>query len=70
MSRHDVSVDCWNKTVIFKPDGETEFAFHGDGLSSPSSILSAITRRMVRKGMQGFLAYVHDVNIEVPMMDQ
>ncbi|KAG6790725.1 hypothetical protein POTOM_006890 [Populus tomentosa] len=58
------SMDCWNKTVVFKPDEETEFAFHGDGLSSPSSILSAITRRMVRKGMQGFLAYVHDVTME------
>jgi hypothetical protein len=70
LSRHHASVDCWNKTVIFKPDEETEFAFHGDGLSSPSSILSAITRRMVRKGMQGFLAYVHDMNMEVPRMEQ
>jgi hypothetical protein len=64
LSRHHASVDCWNKTVIFKPVEETEFAFHGDGLSSPSSILLAITRRMVRKGMQGFLAYVHDMNME------
>lgn len=70
LSRHHASVDCWNKTVIFKPDEETEFAFHGDGLSSPSSILSAITKRMVRKGMQGFLAYVHDMNMEVPRMEQ
>ena len=70
LSRHHASVDCWNKTVIFKPDEETEFAFHGDGLSSPSSILSAITRRMVRKGMQGFLAYVHDMNMGVPRMEQ
>jgi hypothetical protein len=70
LSRHHASVDCWNKTVVFKPDVETKFAFHEDRLSSPSSILSAITRRMVRKGMQGFLAYVHDMNMEVPRMEQ
>ncbi|XP_073268753.1 uncharacterized protein [Populus alba] len=70
LSRHHASVDCWNKTVVFKPDEETEFAFHGDGLSSPSNILSAITRKMIRKGMQGFLAYLHDVNMEVSGIEQ
>jgi hypothetical protein len=33
--------------MVFKLDEKIEFAFHVDGLSSSSSILSVITRKMV-----------------------
>ena len=69
LSRHHASVDCWNKIVAFKLDEEMKFAFHRNGLSSPLSILSAITRRIVQKGMQGFLAYVQDVSMKVLRME-
>ncbi|XP_073261125.1 uncharacterized protein [Populus alba] len=58
----EVQVDCWNKIVVFKPDEETEFAFHGDGLSSPSSILLAITRTMVRMVMLGEIEFCIDLD--------
>ena len=58
LSRFLAIIDFWNKTMVFKPDEETKFAFHGDGLSTSSRILTAITRKMVQKGIQGFLAYV------------
>jgi hypothetical protein len=47
--RFDVilGMDCWNKTMIFKIDEEVEFTYHEDGLSSTTSILSTIMRKMV-----------------------
>jgi hypothetical protein len=47
--RFDVilGMDCWNKTMVFKIDEEVEFTYHGDGLSSTTSILSTIMRKMV-----------------------
>jgi hypothetical protein len=54
LSRFLAIIDFWNKTMVFKPDEEIEFAFHGDGLSSSLRILSAITRKMLQKGIQGF----------------
>jgi hypothetical protein len=54
LSRFLAIIDFWNKTMVFKLDEEIEFAFHGDGLSSSLRILSAITRKMLQKGIQGF----------------
>lgn len=68
--RHHALVDCWNKTMVFKLDEKIELAFHVDGLSSSSSILSVIMRKMVRKGIQRFLAYIQDVSMKVPKMEQ
>ena len=70
LSRFLAIIDFWNKTMVFKLDEEIEFAFHRDGLSSSSRILSAIMRKMIQKGIQGFLAYVQDMNMEVLKMEQ
>jgi len=47
--RFDVmlGMDYWNKTMVFKIDEEEEFTYHGDGLSSSTSILLTIMRKMV-----------------------
>ena len=70
LSRLLAIIDFWNKIMVFRLDEETKFAFHGDGLSSISRILSAITRKMVQKGIQGFLAYMQDMSMEVLKMEQ
>jgi hypothetical protein len=56
--------------MVFKLDEKTEFAFHVDGLSSSSSILLVIMRKMVRKGIQRVLAYMQDASMKVSKMEQ
>jgi len=54
LSRHHVSVDCRNKTMMFRLDDEEEFVFYGDGSVYLPNIFSTITSKMVQKGVQGF----------------
>jgi len=74
LSRHHVLVDCWNKIIAFKPNEDTNLLF-----MKIKYHLHLVFSRPSREGWyekdgtEGYawvLAYVHDVNIEVPMMDQ
>lgn len=44
--------------------------FYGDGFISPPSIISFITSKMVWKGVQGLLAHMQYLSLEVLRMDQ
>lgn len=70
LAKHRASVNCWGKKIIFDLDEEVGLVFQGDKIGSPSIMLSAISRKMARKGVQCYLAYIVDVEKEVPQLDQ
>ncbi|XP_028107497.1 uncharacterized protein LOC114306459 [Camellia sinensis] len=61
LASYHATVDCYRKEVVFSNFGEPEFRFCGDRCASPSYVISVITaREMLKKGCQGYLAYVVD----------
>ena len=62
LSKHYAIVDCWRKEVIFRISNDEEFNFMGDKSSAPQNLIYTITtRKMLRKGCQGYLALVRDI---------
>jgi hypothetical protein len=70
LAKHRASVNYWGKKIIFDLDEEVRLVFQRDKIGSPSIMLSAISRKMARKGVQCYLAYIVDVEKEVPQLDQ
>ena len=65
LSQHYTIVDFLRKEVIFIILNVEEFKFVGDKSSAPQNLISAITtRKMLRKGCQGYLALVRDTTAE------
>ena len=63
--QHYATLDCREKVVIFKISNDEEFRFRGDKSSMPQNIISAITaRKMLRRGCQGYLVVVRNVDVE------
>jgi hypothetical protein len=62
LAAYHASVDCFEKEVVFRPPGESEFRFKGSRLPSLPHMISALrANRLLRKGCQGFLASVVDL---------
>ena len=56
---YHASVDCFGKMVIFSIPGQPEFSFEGKDKDRPLHMISALrASSLLRKGFQGFLAYV------------
>jgi hypothetical protein len=55
---------------MFDLDEEVGLVFQGDKIGSLSIILSDISRKMARKGVQCYLAYIVDVEKEAPQLDK
>ncbi|XP_055961862.1 uncharacterized protein LOC130015544 [Mercurialis annua] len=63
LALHYANVDCRKKMVTFNTPGVQPFSIQGEKTESPTSLISAIkARRMLKKGCQGFLAIVRDIN--------
>ena len=61
LSRHQVMVDCRMKRVTLRTPNEDEVTFIGERSNHLSNVIfAAITRKMVRKGCEAYLAYVID----------
>ena len=59
LSRHRSTLDCYKKEVKFHRQGKFEVKFRGIRRELSSSMISAMAaQRMLRKGCQGYLAYV------------
>jgi hypothetical protein len=62
LAAYHASVDCFEKEVVFRPLGELEFRFKGSRLPFlPHMISSLRANRLLKKGCQGFLASVVDL---------
>ena len=67
---YHASVDCFRKEVVFRPLGEPEFQFKGSRIHVLPRVISALrAKRLLRKGCQGYLAYVVDNKKEVLKLD-
>ena len=62
LASYHTSVHCFEKEVVFSPLGELEFLFKASCLSFMPRVISCIqANRLLRKGCQGFLASVVDL---------
>ena len=70
LAAYHASVDCFRKEVVFRPLGEPEFQFKGSRIHVLPRVISALrAKRLLRKGCQGYLAYVVDNKKEVLKLD-
>jgi hypothetical protein len=61
LATYHAIVDCFNKTITFRILGDPKFYFKGDRIMVPPCIISALEANvLLRKGCQGYLAYVID----------
>ena len=71
LSRHRATLDCYKKEVKFHRPGKLEVKFRGIRRELSSNIISAMAvQRMLRKGCQGYLAYVVETGKEGTMVDE
>ena len=71
LSRHRATLDCYKKEVKFHRPGKLEVKFRGIRRGLSSNIISAMAaQRMLRKGCQGYLAYVVETEMEGILVDE
>ena len=66
LAEHNAIINCYHRTVTFKPRNQEKFAFKGRPLLNPKMIISAMqAKRMISNGCTGFLASAVDKTKEV-----
>ena len=71
LSRHRATLDCYKMEVKFHRLGKLEVKFRGIRRELSSNIISAMAaQRMLRKGCQGYLAYVVETEKEGTLVDE
>ena len=71
LAQYYATVDCRTKEVIFRIPDENEFRFRGHKSLMPQNLISAITaRKMLKRGCQGYLAMVRDVQADIGSVDR
>ena len=71
LPRHRATLDCYKKEVKFHRPGKLEVKFRGIRRELSSNMISAmVAQRMLRKGCQGYLAYVVETGKEGTMVDE
>ena len=59
LASYHAFVDCFRKRVIFSIPGQPKFNFEGKHTNRPLHMISSLrVSSLLRKGCQGFLAYV------------
>ena len=71
LSHHRPTLDCYKKEVKFHRPGKLEVKFKGMRRELSSNIISVMAvQRMLRKGCQGYLAYVVETGKEGILVDE
>ena len=71
LSSHRATLDCYKKEVKLNRPGKLEVKFRGLRRELSYCMISAMTaQRMLRKGCQGYLAYVVDIGNEGTILDE
>ena len=71
LSRHRATLDCYKKEVKLHRPGKLEVKFRGMCRELSSNMISAmVAQRMLRKGCQGYLAYVVETENEGTLVDE
>nr|GEU91160.1 putative reverse transcriptase domain-containing protein [Tanacetum cinerariifolium] len=68
-SEHHATIDCHSYRVIFGDIHAPEYTYHGSLPGKPMQIISALqARTLLYHGCEGFLATIHDMTSEIPMI--
>ena len=71
LSLHRSTLDCYKKEVKFHRPGKLEVKFRGiHGELSSNMISTMVAQKMLRKGCQGYLAYVVETGKEGTILDE
>ena len=71
LARHYASLNCQEKVVTFRIPNDDEFRFRGDKASIPQNLIFAITaRKKLRRGCQGYLVVVRNVEANKGAVDR
>ena len=71
LSHHRATLDCYKKEVKLSRPGKLEVKFRGLRRELSSCMISAMTaQKMLRKGCQGYLAYVVETGKEGTILDE
>ena len=71
LSRHRATIDCYKKEVKLHRPWKLEVKFRGMRRELSSNMISAMAaQRMLRKGCQGYLAYVGETEKEGTLVDE
>ena len=71
LSRHRATIDCYKKEVKLNRPGKMEVKFRGLCKELSSCMISAMTtHKIMRKGCQGYLAYVVETGKEGAILDE
>ena len=71
VSRHSATLDCYKKEVKLNRPGKLKIKFRGIRRELCSSMISVmVAQRMLRKGCQGYLAFVVETGKEGIMVDE
>ena len=71
LSRHRATLDCYKKEVKLNRPGKLEVKFRGLRRELSSCMISAMTaQKMLRKGCQGYLAYVVETGKERTLVNE
>ena len=71
LSRHRATLDCYKKEVKLHRPGKLEVKFRGIHRELSSSMISPMAaQRMLRKGCQGYFAYVVETGKEGNLVDE
>ncbi|XP_028121115.1 uncharacterized protein LOC114318413 [Camellia sinensis] len=59
LSRYCATIDCVTKQVVYRLSEVPEFTFNGDGIVSPTYLISSMkANKLINKGCKGFLCLV------------
>ena len=70
LASYHASVDCFGKRVTFRIYGQPDFSFKGKHVDKPLRMISALrASSLLKKGFQGFLAYVVNKENDLKLED-
>ncbi|RVX02251.1 hypothetical protein CK203_028319 [Vitis vinifera] len=70
LASYHASVDCFGKRVTFSIPGQPDFSFEGKHVDKPLRVISALRASyLLKKGYQGFLAYVVNEENDLKLED-
>ena len=65
------SMDCRQKSIVFRHPSIPIYVFYGSRGESPNNLISVFqARRLLRRGCEYYLAFVHSVDVKPLSLDQ
>ncbi|XP_073031283.1 uncharacterized protein [Primulina eburnea] len=63
LTKYRATVDCYQRLIQFRPEGDENWFFFGEGARPPMPVVSAVkAQRALAKGGEGYLIYAVDVS--------